>query len=230
MDVRTERAPGEVQGAGGVQGARETSEAGEAAGVGGAAGRILDAALTCVARYGVAKTTLEDVAREAGCARATVYRYFGGKRRLLEAAVGREGARLVAAVDAAAAGAPTLEDALVSMGTTAGRALADSAPLRFVLTHEPEAILPALTFEGGDRFLADTATALAPIFGRLVAPADAPRVAEWCARVFLAHCGEPDARVSMTDPDHVRELVRAFVVPALAPVAPQTTSSQTRRG
>jgi len=40
------------------------------------AARVLDAALTCVGRVGLAKTTLDDVAREAGCARATVYRYF----------------------------------------------------------------------------------------------------------------------------------------------------------
>ena len=31
---------------------------------------------TCIARVGLAKTTLDDVAREAGCARATVYRCF----------------------------------------------------------------------------------------------------------------------------------------------------------
>ena len=49
------------------------------------ASRVLDAALTCVARVGLAKTTLDDVAREAGCARATVYRCFSGKQQLLAA-------------------------------------------------------------------------------------------------------------------------------------------------
>src|SRR3954453_19711885 len=46
--------------------------------------RIADAALRCFARWGVAKTTLDDVAREAGCSRATVYRFFpGGKDALV---------------------------------------------------------------------------------------------------------------------------------------------------
>ena len=49
--------------------------------------QIVDAALTCIGRVGIAKTTLDDVGREAGCARATVYRYFPGKQPLINAAV-----------------------------------------------------------------------------------------------------------------------------------------------
>ena len=56
--------------------------------------RVLDATLTCIARVGVAKTTLDDVAREAGCSRATVYRYFPGKQPLLDAVVDARGRAL----------------------------------------------------------------------------------------------------------------------------------------
>ena len=64
-------------------------------------GRVLDATLRCVARWGVAKTTLDDVAREAGCSRATVYRAFpGGKEALLEALARREVSRFFAELDA----------------------------------------------------------------------------------------------------------------------------------
>ena len=45
--------------------------------------RLLEATLACLARHGIAKTTLDDVAREAGVARATLYRYFPGKQALL---------------------------------------------------------------------------------------------------------------------------------------------------
>jgi hypothetical protein len=42
--------------------------------------RVVDALLACIARWGVSKTTVEDVAREAGISRATIYRLFpGGK-------------------------------------------------------------------------------------------------------------------------------------------------------
>ena len=37
-------------------------------------GRIRHAALVCVGRFGLAKTTVDDIAREAGCSRATLYR------------------------------------------------------------------------------------------------------------------------------------------------------------
>jgi TetR/AcrR family transcriptional repressor of uid operon len=188
-------------------------------------GRILDATLVCIARYGVAKTTLDDVAREAGCARATVYRYFGGKRQLVAATVAREGERFLGVVDRAAADAPTLEDALVAMAATAARVLSGHPALQFVLANEPEALLPSLTFEGGDRFLADAAHALAPTFTRFLPAERAERSAEWCTRVFLAYLGADDAPISMTDAAQVRELVHDFVVPALT-----TSESQSSRG
>ena len=180
--------------------------------------RILDATVVCLARYGVAKTTLDDVAREAGCARATVYRYFSGKQQLILAAVDRERLRLVTAVDAATIGAATVEDALVAMATTAGVLLTENAALQFALAHEPEVVLPAVTFESGDRFLADAAALLAPIFSRFVPAERAERAAEWCTRVFLAYLGADDAPISMTDPEQVRELVHDLIVPAFAPL------------
>lgn len=42
--------------------------------------RVVEAAERCFAQYGVAKTTVEDVARLAGTSRASVYRYFPGGR------------------------------------------------------------------------------------------------------------------------------------------------------
>jgi AcrR family transcriptional regulator len=185
--------------------------------------RILDATLVCLARYGVAKTTLDDVAREAGCARATVYRYFGGKQHLLLSAVEREGERIVATIDRAAAAADTLEEALVAMATTAAHLLTADAALQFVLAHEPEALLPSVTFEGGDRFLADTARALEPTFARFLPAERAERAAEWCTRVFLAYLGADDAPISMTDPDQVRALVHDFVGPGLTVTVSHST-------
>ena len=38
--------------------------------------RILEATFACVDRWGIAKTTVEDAAREAGVSRATLYRYL----------------------------------------------------------------------------------------------------------------------------------------------------------
>src|SRR5690242_17733681 len=76
--------------------------------------RILDAALRCFGRWGVAKTTFDDIAREAGYSRATVYRFFpGGKESLLDAVVELETARAFEIIGACLEAAPDLEDLLV---------------------------------------------------------------------------------------------------------------------
>ena len=50
---------------------------------------ILDAADRMIGRYGLRKTTMEDVAREAGFSRGTVYGYFKSKQELALASIDR---------------------------------------------------------------------------------------------------------------------------------------------
>src|SRR4051794_25435160 len=77
------------------------------------ADRILDATLRCVARWGMAKTTLDDVAREAGCARASIYRAFpGGKPSVLHAAGEREISRFLDGLSARIAAVGSLRELL----------------------------------------------------------------------------------------------------------------------
>ncbi len=46
--------------------------------------RLLAATVVCLGRYGIAKTTVDDAAGEAGVSRATVYRTFpDGKDQLI---------------------------------------------------------------------------------------------------------------------------------------------------
>src|SRR5271154_5519938 len=77
--------------------------------------RVVDGALECLARQGVAKTTLDDVARAAQCSRATVYRIFpGGKDAVLGAVVDTEIARFFSALAVSMGEATGLEDVLVA--------------------------------------------------------------------------------------------------------------------
>src|SRR3990172_10927068 len=47
--------------------------------------QILDAAWTCFARNGYHRTTMQDIATEAGLSAGAIYRYFAGKEAVLKA-------------------------------------------------------------------------------------------------------------------------------------------------
>jgi AcrR family transcriptional regulator len=178
--------------------------------------RAVAATLVCIARQGIGKTTIDDIAREAGCSRATLYRYFGGKVQLVAAVLRSESDRVMTIVRSAVDDAATLEDAVFAILHTAATELAQHRALCFVAEVEPERLLPQLTFEGGDRFLASAAAEIAPSLERF-APGDANRAAEWVARVGLALWCSPTAPVSLTDEASLRDYVRAFILPALPP-------------
>src|ERR1700687_1592010 len=77
--------------------------------------RVVDAALRCLARWGMAKTTLDDVAREAGIGRATLYRLFpGGRESLMQEVVAVETARFLRRLDRRVAPVDSAEDLIVA--------------------------------------------------------------------------------------------------------------------
>ena len=187
--------------------------------------RILDGALACVARVGVGKTTLDDVAREAGCARATVYRAFPGRNALFGALLDREVAALGAGALMAAEETDTLADAVVAVMLTCADTVRTHAALGFVLAHEPEIVALQLSFERGSAVLRAAAQLVAPAFTRFV-PADrAERFGEWVARLTLSYLCDPSEHVQLDQPAQVRELVEAFVLPGITRSSPFASAS-----
>jgi AcrR family transcriptional regulator len=182
------------------------------------ANRICDAALTCVARWGVSKTTLEDVAREAGVGRATIYRTFqGGKGHVLRATLLRESERFLADVRAAVEAArPELEDVVVAGVTTAARWLAGHEALHYLLAHEPDVVLPHVAFARLGELFAHVAAFADPYLEPHLPDADdRARAAEWLSRVVLTYVFNPAPGVDLTDEASTRRLVRTFVLPGL---------------
>jgi len=178
--------------------------------------RIIDGALSCIAAEGVAGTTLDDVAREAGCSRATVYRVFpGGKDALLAAVVETEVSRFFSALAVCMGEAGTLEDVLAAGMHEAALRVSDHPVLRRLLRHEPELVLAQLAFARMDEVLAVTCAFTAPFLGRWLDPAESRRVAEWATRIVVSYLACPADGIDLTDPDHVRRLVRAFVLPGI---------------
>jgi AcrR family transcriptional regulator len=174
---------------------------------------VLDAALACVARVGLTKTTLDDVAREAGCARATVYRCFPGKQAMFRALLDREVDALGARVIDDAGRADTLADAVVAVMRAGADTFRTHPALAFVLAHEPEIVAPQLSFERGSALLLAASAFAAPAFTRFL-PADrAERLGEWVARLTLSYLCNPTDQGVLDDPASMRALVVDYVLP-----------------
>jgi AcrR family transcriptional regulator len=178
--------------------------------------RIRDAALVCIGRFGLAKTTVDDIAREAGCSRATLYRYFDGKPAIVRAAVTAEFDRVAAALVDAGRAERTFDDAVVAVVVRAARELRAHDALQFLLAHEPDAVLGHLAFVPGDRVLIAVGDAIAPAFDRWLSPGASTRAGDWLARLVRSYVLMPHPPVDFTDPTAARAFLDALVVPGLA--------------
>ena len=179
---------------------------------------LVEAALVCIARWGVRKTSLDDIAREAGVSRATAYRVFpGGKDRLVEVVFRHEAGRFLRAVEDELRAAGTLDELMVTGITAVLRLAADHPVLGAVIEHEPELVLPHFAFHQLDRVLAVAEAVCWPHLGRFLPPHEVAPAADLLARVVLTHAFRPAAWVDANDPASVRRLVDTYLLPALTP-------------
>jgi AcrR family transcriptional regulator len=175
--------------------------------------RVLRGAYSCIARAGMAKTTVDDIAGASGVSRATIYRLFpGGKDELLRETVGWEmdrfflhlGEELGEAVDFAT----FLEDAL----PLARRELRGHAVLQKVLETEPDRLNALITLQQ-HRVIVAIASYFLPLLerdraaGHIAEGVDLTQCAEYVARMALSLIASP-GRHDLGDPAEVRRLVR----------------------
>ena len=153
---------------------------------------ITDAAGRCVERYGVRKTTMGDVAAEAGVAKATLYNHFRTKDDVLGALVDTRVAALgerCAAVAAGRAqdvpGLPPSGSGLAAAVALAAEELGRLRPLRRVAADEPAA-LAALVVPGESTRWQEVRA----VVGRVLAvggAADDPPAVDLALRLLLGH-------------------------------------------
>ncbi len=175
--------------------------------------RLLAATYRCVERFGLGKTTIEDVVKESGISRATIYRQFpGGRDELLLETVGWELANYFNELADHVRGAPDLAQLLQRGLVHAHQSLAGHAVLTKILDTEPERLLPLLTVESAKTlpFIADFLhpyLAREAAAGHLRADVDLDRAAEYLARCILSLINAP-GRFDLSDEAQVGELVR----------------------
>lgn len=175
--------------------------------------RVLEATYACVARFGMGKTTVEDVVKESGVSRASIYRLFpGGKDQLLRETVAWEMNRFFASLAEAVYDAPDFATLLERGLAFAHAAILRHEVLNKVLDTEPDRLLPLITVEQ-DRVLGFITAFLLPYLereqreGRIRAGVDLGAAADYVARMVLSLISSP-GRWDMGDPEQVRVLVR----------------------
>jgi AcrR family transcriptional regulator len=176
--------------------------------------RLLEATYACVTRYGMAKTTVEDVVKQSGISRATVYRQFpGGRDELLRETVAWEIARYFTELADYVRDATDLADLLEKGLVHARQQVREHEVLRKMLDTEPERLLPLLSTES-TKTLPFIASFLHPYLqreadaGRLRPGVDIDRAADYLARGILSLIASP-GRWDFDEPAQVRDLVRS---------------------
>lgn len=174
-----------------------------------AAGKILDAAAALFVDRGVTATGMGDVAKAAGCSRATLYRYFENRRALHRAFVHREARALGERINAAVAPIVEPRERVTEAVLLAVREVRGTPTLAawFGLGEAGLASELAGTSEVievlGTSFLADIWNA---------DDVETARRARWLVRAIVSLLTVPGV-----DADDERAMVEQFVVPVLVP-------------
>lgn len=182
--------------------------------------RIVEAAYALVAKYGPARTSVEDVAVAAGVSRATMYRYFpGGRSELIDEVVTYEYRLFFLRLYEAISDAETLEEVMELGLRTAHRAIEDHDVLQMILRTEPEILEPALRAQSSET-RALVAWFLTPYLERheLAPGVEVAQAADFLARMVLSYVGAA-GRWDLDDPAQLTELVRKELLSGIAPPA-----------
>ena len=176
-----------------------------------AADRILDAAEELYTQRDQASIGMNEIARAAGCSRATLYRYFESREALRTAYVHRETHRLSRAIKEHIDGIDDPRERLIASITAALRMVRDSPALAswFAVTRPP--------IGGEVAGQSEVITALAAAFVNSLGPEDpaiVERRARWVVRVLTSLLMFPGH-----DEADERAMIEEFVVPIVTPVS-----------
>jgi AcrR family transcriptional regulator len=179
--------------------------------------RILDAAESCFERMGVRKTTIDDVAAEAGVARITVYRNVGNRDQLVLKILLRVTQRFLDRTRPRVLAAPNLAGAVTELLlSTVSAARRDNSLLLLYASEEngeaggpiSGAVEPLVAMYGEV-----VAAAVERFPGELRSDLDAHAASEWTLRMIVSLLTLTSPEVQ--DNQGLRRYVETFVVPPL---------------
>ncbi len=175
--------------------------------------RALDATAACLARHGLARSTMTDIAREMGVARSTLYRHFASVEEAAWALLAREAWRFFDAFgETVASGAGARP--VVALAARFVDAATTHPVMARLLHDEPEFVGRVVTRHMAELvdYAASVVTPLvsAAMDTGMIARRDPARLAQWMGRV-VAICilAPPEGPLD--------ELLEEMLLPVLAP-------------
>lgn len=176
---------------------------------------VIEAAIACMERFGVAKTSIKDVAEALGVTRQTVHRLFETRTELLEAVADVRIAILAKQLVKEFAKFATFEDAVVE-GSLVSLAAGRSDPILVEIQQRADHSVDQYMFQGSPQVQSVMVDLWGPMIersqadGTLRADLSIEQIVEWIRNVH--------AMLNMRDDysdDDKRAMLRHFVAPSL---------------
>lgn len=172
--------------------------------------QMVNAALGCLTDYGVAKTSLTDVARRANVSRTTAYRCFGSKNGMLNEVARIEVERYLERLDAALeAGREPTEAMRLGIKFTL-KYIREHALLQRIFRDEPEEVIHLVVERADSPEIVNTLSeATAAILAKWVdqnqLSVPFAEAGEWIVRSLYTFMLLPSTRIA--DPDRVSSML-----------------------
>jgi AcrR family transcriptional regulator len=179
---------------------------------------VLDAAEGCLQRFGLAKTTVEDVAQAAGVSRATLYRQFGSRDALLLAVAAREADRVADEAESYLRRFDDVGSWLVEGMLFCLRKIPNRPPLAQFLAPQELGAASRLVLTS-ERMIAIGSEILRPMFeparsaGLLREGVELDALIEWILRILMSFLAVPGP--SPRSEESLRRLMRTMLLPAV---------------
>jgi len=184
--------------------------------------RILVAAEQCMARHGLSRLSMTDVATQAGVSRGAVYLHFADRGTLIDAVLERAAHRFVASSEEVIKRRRTLSAQVAEAAVFIRTHLGDNV-LTLRLPADEESLFATLLTSRLERLVAEWVDFWLPYLsdaegrGELRSGVDHRQAAEWIVRMMLSFAVMPGVSFNTDRPDEIRNFVRAFVVDGLGP-------------
>lgn len=182
--------------------------------------RIFEAAQECFARYGFQKTSMEDIAREAGLSRRSVYRHFPDKAALFNEVAETRTRIFLDEIVRRTSTLSSLSAQIEEVARLTNRFVKED-PISAALRREDPDSLARMVSTGARELLAMAMDAIVPLIdaaiqrGEVRADLDVQRAAEWITRMVFSLTATPSVTFDISDPEQTAAFIREFLLPGL---------------